>query len=76
MKKYLLSFLVGVIGMISVLSCRTQGLALATLFLSAVAIGILAADRKKGFTTQTVLVTFIAIVGYTVGLVITVIFFP
>jgi hypothetical protein len=76
MKKYSLSFLVGVIGMISVLSCRTTGLALFTLFLSAVAIGILAADRERGMTLQTVVITFIAIGGYTLGSVIVVIFLP
>ena len=62
--------------MISVLSCQTTGLALFALFLSAVAIGILTADRKKGFTVQTVIGTFIAIAGYSVGLIIVVAFFP
>jgi len=76
MKKYLLSFLVGVVGMISMLSCRTTGLALFTLFISAVAIGVLAGDREKGMTLQTIVITFIAIGGYTIGSVIVVIFFP
>jgi len=62
--------------MTSVLSCQTAGLALAALFLSAVVIGILTADRKKGFTVQTVIGTFIAIAGYMAGLIIVVIFFP
>ena len=76
MKRYISCFLTGVIGMISLLSCQTPGLAFIALFLSAIAIGILAADKEKGFTTQTVIRTFIAIAGYSVGLVIAVAFFP
>lgn len=62
--------------MMTVLSCQTTGLALAALFLSAVVIGILTADREKGFTVQTVIGTFLAIGGYFVGSVIIIIFFP
>lgn len=76
MKRYIACFLVGVIGMISVLSCQTSGLALTALFLSAVAIGIITADREKGFTAQTVIGTFIAIGGYFVGSLIVITFFP
>jgi len=76
MKKYIFCFLIGVIGMMTVLSCQTTGLALATLFLSAVVIGMLTADKEKGFTVQTVIGTFIAIGGYIIGLLIVVAFFP
>jgi len=62
--------------MISMLSCRTTGLALFTLFISAVAIGVLAGDREKGMTLQTIVITFIAIGGYTIGSIIVVIFLP
>jgi len=76
MKRNLLCFLTGLIGMISLLSCKTSGLAITSLIISALAIGLFAADIKEGFTWKTFTRTFIGIGGYLAGAIIVIAFIP
>jgi len=76
MKRNLSCFLIGFIGMITLLSCKSSPFALFSLFASAIAIGIAATDKKEGFTQRTFIRTFIGIGGYLVGAIVVVIFLP
>jgi hypothetical protein len=76
MRRNVQCFLAGVIGMVALLSCRTSELAISCLFISALAIGLFAADIKEGFTWKTYIRTFIGIGGYLVGAIIVIIFIP
>lgn len=74
---YVISFLIGVVGMIAILSCTTPVGALGTLVLSAFATALYAVDRSApGLTKVTMTRTFISIAGYLAGGTIVVAFLP